>query len=68
MQAVRPRTTNPLMADQDTTSTSNTSQPVMGFRVTGKHAELSNPEDPDELLWMSLPLLSRYHEAYPWGI
>ena len=56
------------MADQDTTSTSNTSQPVMGFRVTGKHAELSNPEDPDELLWMSLPLLSRYHEAYPWGI
>ena len=34
----------------------NMEQPMMGFRVTGKDAEVStsNPENPNELLWMNL--------------
>ena len=42
----------------------NMEQPMMGFRVTGEDAELSNPENPNKLLWMNLTYLSQYHALY----
>ena len=42
----------------------NMEQPMMGFRVTGEDAELSNPENPNKLLWMNLTYLSEYHALY----